>query len=206
MLYRKETKIRKPQQRILIFCEGKTERLYLLGLKNSLSRAIQRDIEITITNAKSSEPITIIKELLQKIKIAKQEKQAYKEIWMVFDDDNRTNLNAVFQFLKKERIKPAYSSISIEFWFILHFEKTNKQFAKHEDAYKYLCSLKPDYEKTKPDLWEDFKELYHQNAKNNALWLRKQYGAHDMYNAVNYKPYTNMDILVETLLHFGEPI
>ena len=203
MQYRKENKKRSLKQRILILCEGKTERLYLQGIKNTLSRAVQRDVEINISQAKSSEPVTFINEILQKRNIAKQEKQPYKEIWMVFDDDNR-NLKNIFQKLEKERIMTAYSSISIEFWFILHFEKTKKQFAKHEDAHKYLLCLKRDYEKTNSDLWKEFETLYLQNAKNNALWLRQQQGNPDMYNVFDCKPYTNIDLLVEKLLHFEE--
>jgi hypothetical protein len=203
MQYRKENKKRSLKQRVLILCEGKTERLYLQGIKNTLSRAVQRDVEINISQAKSSEPVTFINEILHKRNIAKQEKQPYREIWMVFDDDNR-NLKNIFQKLEKERIMAAYSSISIEFWFILHFEKTNKQFAKHEDAHRYLLCLKPDYEKTNPDLWKEFETLYLQNAKNNALWLRQQQGNPEMYNVFDCKPYTNIVLLVEKLLHFEE--
>jgi hypothetical protein len=91
-MYRKANKIKRLQKRILILCEGETEKIYLSSLKNTLNRDVQRNIEINIQKAKYSEPVNIIKEALAKQKTAKQDKQPYDAIWLVFDDDNRLNI------------------------------------------------------------------------------------------------------------------
>lgn len=200
MQYRKEIKRKKVTQRILILCEGKTEKLYLANLKSTLPRDIQRDVDIDILQAKNSEPTNTIKEIKQKRNIAKQEKQPYKELWMVFDDDNR-KLKELFQNLAIENIFAAYSSISIEFWFILHFDPPTKRHFTNQEALSHLLKLKPDYKKTSPNLWKEF-EPHYQKSLKNAQWLRKQYENTDACNLINCKPYTNMDQLTEKILNY----
>lgn len=200
MQYRKEIKRRKVTQRILILCEGKTEKLYLTNLKSTLPRDIQRDVNIDIFQAKKSEPTNALKEIKQKRNIAKSEKQPYKEIWMVFDDDNR-KLKELFQKLTTENIYVAYSSISIEFWFILHFEQTKRHYTNQE-AFMHLLQLKPDYKKTSPNLWKEF-EPYYQISLKHAIWLRKQFERIDASNLSICKPFTNMDELTEKIRNYN---
>lgn len=202
MLYRKENNNkRKVRQRILILCEGETETLYLSNLKSTLPREIQRDIDINIVQSKYSEPSSTIKEIVRKRKKAKEEKQDYKECWMVFDDDNR-NLTTLFKDLKKEKIKIAYNSISIEYWFLLHYERTNRHCTNNTDALHRLTTLKPDYSKTSRTLWNEFESLYQTQAKSNALWLRKHHENPEIYNAAHCKPYSNMDELIDTIRNY----
>ena len=196
MQYRKEIKKRRVTQRILILCEGKTEKLYLTSLKSTLSRDIQRDVSIEILQAKKSEPMNTLREIKQKRSVAKSEKQPYKELWMVFDDDNR-ELKELFPDLASENIFVAYSSISIEFWFILHFKQTKRHYSNPE-ALLQLLQFKPDYKKTSPNLWLEF-EPHYQKSLKHARWLRKQYENIDANNLANCKPFTNMDELVERI-------
>lgn len=199
MLYRKEIKRKKVTQRILVLCEGKTEKLYLTNLKSTLPRDIQRDVDIDILQAKNSEPTNTLKEVKQKRNIAKQEKQPYKELWMVFDDDNR-KLKELFQNLAAENIFAAYSSISIEFWFILHYEQTKHHYTNQE-ALSHLLKLKPDYKKTSPNLWKEL-EPHYQISLKNAQWLRKQHKNTEVCNLIDCKPYTNMDQLTEKIKNY----
>ena len=171
-----------------------------MGLKNELSRKIQRDIDIQIVQSKKSEPKSSIKEALYKQKRAKQEGQPFKEVWMVFDDDNR-DLQSTFTELKKEKINIAFTSISIEFWFILHFEQTGKHFLNPEAAVHKLLQLKSDYKKTNPYLWQEFKPNY-ADAIINAKRLRKQLDNCDMYNAHRCKPFSNIDVLIERIKNY----
>ena len=197
MSYRREKKIRKvSKNRILILCEGKTEKIYLEGLRKSFPRQLQRDISLEIVQAEHSETVTAIKELKIKKQKAKSEKQAYKESWLVFDDDNRS-LNKVFQQLKKEKIKFVYNSISIEYWFLLHYKDNTRQF---ENANTVIKELEKDFgrfSKTDPELWNKLKPNY-KYAKKMAIKLRNK---HDVEGNIlpNCRPYTNMDELVDEL-------
>lgn len=89
MLKRKETKRGLVSKRILILCEGKTEKLYLDGIKNSLPKSNQRDIQTVVIQAKRSDPTIAFKEFLDLQREARNEKQPFEKCWMVFDDDNR---------------------------------------------------------------------------------------------------------------------
>jgi len=201
MTHRKRNKIRKIKQRILILCEGYTEEIYLKGLKYTLNRDVQRDISIIITKSSDTEPEMVLKEAIAKKKRAESELQPYKEIWLVFDDDSRKNLKTVFSDAKKNDIKIAYSSISIEFWFLLHFEKKAKVYADADKAGNQFKTHIHGYYKTMPDIYDILKPHYKGKAVPNAVWLRKQKEYNNMWESYKLKPITTVDILTETLLN-----
>jgi len=199
MSYRREKKIRKvSNNRILILCEGKTEKIYLEELRKSFPRQLQRDISLEIVKAEHSETITAIKELKIKKQKAKSEKQSYKESWLIFDDDNR-NLNKVFQQLKKENIKFVYNSIAIEFWFLLHYKDTTRQFENADVVIKELEKDFGAFSKTDTEIWNKLKPNY-EVAKKRAIKLRNKHNA-DGNILPNCRPYSNMDVLVDKLIN-----
>lgn len=201
MKYRRERKIRKVQkQRILVLCEGKTEKFYLEGLRKILPRPIQRDIELDIVKAKEGEPVKALPELERKAKKAKSEKQPYRECWLVFDDDNR-ELVKVFKQLQKKGYKYAYSSISIEYWILLHAVDTTRQFPSANAVIIELKREFENYSKTGPKIWDKIHPQL-STAKKRANTLRKKH-KRDQNKLPHCKPYTNMDELVEKLLNFA---
>ena len=202
-MYRKAGKVKRLQKRILILCEGETERIYLDSLKNTLNRDIQRHIEINIKKAKCSEPANIIKEAMTKRKTAKQELQPYDAIWLVFDDDNRSSIESLFAKAQKENFRIAYNSISIELWFILHFEKTAKAFNSAAEAEAHLKKYCKQYSKTNPAIFETLKPFYQNQALSNAAWLRSQKNIKTPDEAWKAKSITTMDLLTETLLKWN---
>ena len=152
---RKRTRQRAVIQRILILCEGQTEKVYLLGLKSTLSREKQRGIRIEIENYKKSDPRSLIDEASRRKRKAKNEGAPYDRIWVVFDHDNLPNRAYAFHKAKKEGIHIGFSAISIELWFIYHFEYTTKSFSNGDQAKAYLGKkyLKP-YIPGKPDIYQ----------------------------------------------------
>ena len=201
MSYRKESKKRKlSKKRILVLCEGKTEKLYLEGLRKTLPRQIQRDINLDIIKAKQGEPVTAIKELKQKIKKARHEKQAYYENWIVFDDDKR-DIKGIFQQLPTNS-QYVYNSISIEFWFLLHSIYTSRQFKDSKAVIVEFEKKFGTYSKTDADLWNKFEHLY-DKAKENAVKLRKKHSEAGT-QLPDRKPYSNMDMLVDRIKRLDE--
>jgi hypothetical protein len=203
-IYRKAGKIKRLQKRILILCEGVTEKIYLDSLKSTLNRQAQRGIEINIQQSRYSEPIKIISEAKRKKLTAKQEKQPYDAIWLVFDDDNRSNMEKLYSQAQKEGLSIAYNSISIELWFILHFERTAKIFNSAAEAENHLRKYIKNYSKTSPDTFKILSPHYQNVALTNAAWLRKQHNTNEPNEAWKAKPITTMDLLTETLLKWGE--
>jgi hypothetical protein len=199
-MQRPRNNIRKITSRTLILCEGTTERLYFSDIIGTLSRQSFRDIELK--KAKETEPKKILKEALQKMEKAEKEKQPYKEIWMVFDDDNRNDLKAVFEEGKKENIKIAYSSVSFEYWYFLHFNRKAPVFKNADAAKHVLCKNIPEYCESMAGVFNLINPLYKRHALQNANWLQKQKDYKDMYTAYLLKPITNVNELTEIILHF----
>ena len=139
----------KPNKRVFVYCEGITEYLYAKSLQETLPRSAQRQIKIEYNYDLDNEPATMIKKALSLVKEAKRDKVPYDDVWLFFDNDNRQNLEIVFSRIEKEGFKFSFSSISIEHWFILHFEECGKSFSSPQEAERYLKKLWPEYHKTK---------------------------------------------------------
>ena len=182
--------------RILILCEGKTEKFYLQGLRKTLPRKAQRNIDLDIISAKESEPVKAVKEIKTRTAKAKKEMQPYTETWLVFDHDNR-NLQTLFQQLERENIKHVFSSAAIEFWFLLHLEDTARSFANAAELIRHLTITMDSYSKTDADIWTKLAAHYN-TAKTRAQRIRNN---HEAENTVIHlrKPYTNMDVLVDRI-------
>lgn len=195
---------RNVRERILLLCEGReTEPRYFTGLKlkkgkeNHLT-ALRIEIYDTYINT-GKELVQLAKELKE---TAIAESNPYDSIWIVIDRDGYTKHPHAFNQAQANEIKIAFSSISFEYWFLLHFTKTSKPFSKADDLIKYLRNEGhyPDYEKNK-DHYTRLSDLTG-NAIKNAVWLRKQvcYDIHKGDKCYDFNPYTDVDSLVSYLL------
>jgi len=136
-------------QRILIVCEGTTEENYIKELKVSIPRCHQNAIDIKVVNNQGGSVGSLIKEAITRKRKAIREQNRYNEVWIFFDNDKCENLEEEFKKINKEGFKIAYSSISIEHWFILHFQNCGAVFLNGDQAQTYLTKLWPEYHKTK---------------------------------------------------------
>ena len=141
----RKTKI---NQRILILCEGQTEWIYANELKCSLPREIRNSISVEIEHTQGGNPKNLVEKAVIKKRAAIRERNRYNEIWVFFDNDNCQNLDKIFKNLEEENIKFAYTSLCIEHWFILHFERCGRAFQSGEEAQKHLKNIWKDYHKT----------------------------------------------------------
>ena len=115
-------------------------------------------------------------------------------IWIFFDNDNHPKLKEAFDIIEAEGFKFAYSSISIEHWFILHFEDCGRAFRDSKEAIKYLKKHWPEYHKTKINHYALTVDKY-SAAKERAIRSRAKYRTESGMNT--YNPYTNVDELVD---------
>jgi hypothetical protein len=197
MRYRRESKKRKvSKRRVLVLCEGKTEKIYLEGLRRSLPKQLQRDIDLDITKAKEGEPVKSINELKRRVAKAKKEQQPYMDYWMVFDDDNR-NVNEIFGLLHDAKASYVYNSIAIEFWFLLHYRNTARQFQSADEAIEELEKDYGAYSKTDRNLWGKMSPHY-ETARQRAGTIRDNH-ERDETDIPDCKPYSNMDLLIERI-------
>ncbi len=112
---------RKPEKRLLIFCEGsanKSESAYLNAfLKNC--RFAGDKIEVKVIETKFNTG----KELVNMAKEAREFE--HDSLWVVYDKDGYTKHAETFDHAKRSDIKIVFSSISFEYWILLHYEYTS---------------------------------------------------------------------------------
>ena len=140
---------RKLNKRILILCEGKqTEPDYFRGLKHDKMRRNRlAALRIEIFDTEKTTGKELISEAKRLKKIAERERNPYNEIWVVFDRDGYTKHPQTLDQAYSNKIEIAFSSISFEFWFLLHFEYSTKAFEKADSLISYLKKHLPDYSK-----------------------------------------------------------
>jgi RloB-like protein len=190
---------RKTNPRILIFCEGQTEKYYLEGLKRTLPNNTRRSLQIDISCPSANRPKELLK-YANKKKIDPDYNPKYITVWLVIDKDDHPYLKEVFNAAKSNGINIAYSSISIEIWFLLHFISNPKSFGKAHDAEKNLLIHLTSYKKALSNIYnllqnneatalKNAKILYASNQK------KLEFDCHEW----DLNPYTTMHLLIEDL-------
>lgn len=203
---KRKVNIRSIRKRILILCEGKeTEPNYFNALihDNEYKRFLS-SVEITIYDTKKCTG----KELVTEAKIlknnAKREKNQFDYIWIVIDKDGYSKLPETFDKAYANDMKIAFSSISFEYWFLLHFEYTTKCFKKADDLIKHLNRYLPNYKKSSNIYCKIKKNI--KTAITNSNKVQKYY-ENDIERGkkiYTLNPYTNVNLLVEQLINLNQ--
>lgn len=187
-------RLNKPNQRILILCEGETEYYYAKALQMELPRHLQRTISIEIDYGSKNDPLNLAKEAKKRKEKARKEQNPYDAIWLFFDNDNWPQLKNAFELIKKEDIQMAYSSMCIEHWFILHFENCGMAFQNGHEALVYLKRIWPEYHKTKIKHYQLLKDKLPM-AIDRASSMKKNSSPDVPLHEKN--PYFSIDDLIE---------
>ena len=188
--------------RVLILCEGDTEKLYFQEIKSSLPRDKKRGLTIDVDKSKGRDPLSLVTEAIRRKASAKGEGNPYKEIWVVFDHDNFPNRELAIKKAKTANLQIAFSSINIEVWFIFHFEYKLKVFLNGDEVKKYFAEkyLK-GYQPGRTKVYEQIQSKTN-TAIANAERL-KEAKKEEIESGVletNLNPYLTIDALVKFLL------
>lgn len=189
-------------KRILILCEGLSEKIYLKGIQSDeQNRRKLANTEIEIYQPEDYSPYGLLTEAKRKKREANKDKMPYHNIWIVFDKDGHENIAKTFEESKDSDINIAFSLICFEYWILLHFEKTS--------AYFKNCNLILSYIKKKNYLDYNKTNYYSQISDNdkiealkNAAWLHKQ-NKTDIERGIkiyNLSAYTSFDKLYNYLI------
>lgn len=177
------------KQSFAVVVDGETEYWYLQMLKHN----------------EPNIPFKIKPQILQKKNIKQQyelvtdlsEEEYDKVFWIVDLDvllkeerEKKNSTSSLQQFLnyykslsKQEKIVVIVNNPCLEYWFLLHFQMTNKVFTSCADAEKQVSQHLKGYEKTEKFFKKDndiYKQLkpFLKTAKENATAL----GSFDTYN------------------------
>ena len=194
---RKKSATRKTQQRLFILCEGqkdKSESAYFKSFIKDCRFAGDR-VEVVVIDTIKNTGRELVHEAI--------EHREYKHdiAWVVYDKDGYTKHAETFQKAHKNNIKIAFSSISFEYWILLHFEFTSKSFSKSDKLISYIKQKHSfDYDKSIKDLYSITKSKIN-IAKQNAQKIQNyQEKSNPIGTPIyQYNPYTNIDILISEI-------
>ena len=197
-------RLRRPRSlypKVLILCEGLTEKNYLLEIKNTLPRESQRGIKIEIEIFKKNDPLSLVKEACRRKQKARKEGAHYDKMWVVFDHDNLPNRDKAFKLAGRSDISVAYSSLSIEIWFLLHFSYSTRAYtdgdkAKRQLRDSYIAEYEPGKTRVLAVLQPNY-EAAVQHAKRLRSMQQTELNAGTPIWQLN--PYVTLDQLTEYL-------
>lgn len=192
---------RQIRRRILILCEGQTEKNYFQALKEDSEYKQQLlAVHPQIVAAKNPTPEQVVKEAVARTTSEAKQGNPYDKTWVVFDHDNHPHREKAYQRAIKASFGVAFSAIAFEIWYLLHFVKSARSFSKAEELLVELRKHYPPYEKAKQNDFANLKSSL-QIAFANAKWLREQVESPE--SVTNCNPWTNVDLLVKELTGEG---
>jgi hypothetical protein len=193
--YKRKKGQRIPTRTILILCEGKeTEPNYLNGIKTE-RRLRNVRIEIVPGGGDKVIPLNLVNTALERIESMDWDNHR-DEAWCVFDVEKKGTNPTLKQAIIRagDIIHLAISNPACEYWFLLHFAPTTREFINADDVIQALMVYLPNYHKSM-DIYGNLKNFTH-HGLSNALCLRKQ-SEHNWEDFPN--PSTGIDKLVRLL-------
>jgi hypothetical protein len=205
---RTESSYRRPagnrrQPIILIVCEGKkTEHRYFVALKVAF-RIQEMSVKVVPGSDGRSSPAQILDAALQHKKEYNLNLAAGDEAWCVFDTEQEGthhDLQDVMERAARARVQLAISNPSFEYWYLLHYDCTDRPFTHATEVSDHLRRHLPQYTKTMNAF--DCVRDGTATALANAEALRKRADV-DWKRCPN--PSTGVDRLVQRILRAAQP-
>jgi len=129
-----------------------------------------------------------------------KEQEEYDQVWCVFDRNSWApeDFNNAIQSARNQGFNVAYSNVSFELWYVLHFEFLNTGIPRGDYLQKLNLLLNCTYQKNSETIYDELLEKQPVAVKN-ATNLLKQYNPHipDKDN-----PSTTVHLLVQELNKF----
>ncbi len=186
--------VRQYKKQIFIACEGKkTEPYYLNGFKKLC------DLDTAVNVKIVSHEHTSARELVEDVLKCRETEN--DELWIICDKDGYTLHHEAFCTAKDNGVNIAFSSISFEYWLLLHFKYTAHSFTKSKNVEDFLKhNYLPEYDKADKNVFDKVKDKT-QTAIDNAKKLRKaaKTANYDDCKIYELNPYTNVDELLHAI-------
>jgi len=199
-LARKKAK-RARYDRVLIVCEGlKTEPNYLSELIDGLKL---NSANVEVDGSCGSSPVSIVKYAKKRYSEEKKKGDAFDRVFCVFDKDSHAHYEQPLNEISNSKPKNVFQAINsvpcFEYWLLLHFKFTTKQWTSTgskspcESLIKDLKQYLPHYSKGESGLYQKLSDKTSPAIANRKRALRQaQEGATD-------NPTTKMHELLEYL-------
>lgn len=184
-------KARAFKSKVLILCEGLTEKNYFNAMKEDF--CLPKTIGVDVFQSAKVDCKGVVEEAIKKAK-----REGVEKIFVVFDHDNQSKRDEAFKLASSKKIKVIFSSICFEAWYLFHFKNSTKAFSSEAELEKELkkCTGMEKYEKNDFKHYSVLKDklaIAKSNAENIRLSVvENNYGI----EIFNLNPYTNVDELV----------
>lgn len=179
-------KTRSFNSKVLILCEGLTEKNYFNAMKEDLG--LPKTIAVNVIDCKGD-----VTDILKNAK-----KDGFEKIFVVFDHDNFPKRGDVFKLASQKNADVIFSSICFEAWYLLHFKNSTKAFSSEAELEKELKKYPgmENYEKNNFKHYSILKDKI-TTAKSHAEKSRLTViENNDGVEIFNLNPYSNVDELV----------
>jgi tRNA-dihydrouridine synthase len=190
---------KQPGQRILIVTEGETEKAYF----DAIRKRWKLHSVVVVENPDCTDPVSLLYHAEEKNRDKGIFGGGYDTVWIVYDLEkpNSTDRRNQSQRVKdkitgknyKQQFRLAISDPSFEFWYVLHFDKTAKNYTGADEVEKHLKKYWDGYKKgTLSD--KEIENILPKTltAIENARWVREQ-----LEGSNSKAPMTDIDKLWE---------
>jgi RloB-like protein len=187
-------KTREFKSKVLILCEGLTEKNYFNAIKEDLG--LPKTIAVNVFQSNKVDCKGVVQEAIKKAK-----REGIETIFVVFDHDNQPKRDEAFKLASDKNVRVVFSSICFESWYLFHFKNSTKVFNSEAELEKELkkCIGMEKYEKNDFKHYSILKDkliIAKSNAENIRLSVvENNYGI----EIFDLNPYTNVDELVNFL-------
>ncbi|GAB4423000.1 MAG: RloB family protein [Bacteroidia bacterium] len=194
----KRSRPRLLRRRVLIMCEGETERNYFQALKEDPGYKLRLSaVSAQVVKAKNPSPGQVVDEAQQRAMHEKQTGNPYDEVWVILDHDHHPSRKQVYEAALGHGMRVGFSVLAFEVWYLLHFEQSARAYAHIDDLLRVLRRHIPHYEKARQNDFAYLK-LHLAAACDRAVWLRSQTAVPDAHTT-DQTAWTDVDILVQHL-------
>ncbi len=162
---------REPRKVIVIICEGEeTEPNYFKDWKE-YCRSPTVHVRV-VPGRKEGTPSKLVEKAIEESKKIKKG----DEVWCVCDVEGERDRPRFDKAMRSTRgIKVAASNPAFEYWYLLHFEPTDRPFCNAAEVIKALKKHLPDYLRNKKGMFARLKDRL-ETAIENAHLLRELSG------------------------------
>lgn len=123
------------KERIVIYCEGQTEKQYfdMLSKKYRGITINTKRIGVKTKVMGNTAPIHLVNEAIKNLQSDKKDYQI-DQAYVVFDNDDHTpaEITEAIHLATKHQFEVIYSNISFDLWILLHFQPVNNHMTKRE--------------------------------------------------------------------------
>lgn len=188
--------------RIIIFCEGKTEKYYFDYFAEIIKKNKYTDIEVVLKTA-SGNARTVLK-CANEFMADEEHNQKFNTYgkYLAFDCDEPPDIQSVI--LAAAGYELLISNYLFETWLLMHFEDVEKKISKREIYQRLSLHLHSAYSKGHRGKTREIVQNGNiDKAIDNAKALEKQYiaeGKNIFANIKDMNPFTNVYQLIEQFM------